>query len=286
MAEFLIGELAKLTEVSIQTLRYYDRIGLFQPQRVDERSGYRYYGTSQMFKLEVIKYLRHLGIGIPRIREFFAANRTDQQQFLKQREHQVTAEITELQGIQALLRGQQQQLQLKQDLAQRPVGQVYCRKLPVEMIATLTPSAPLTPADRPDVAFSELAKRVKLSGTVANLQYGCAYPLRDYERLSAIHYQMIFTQIFEPTANLPAENQQVLPAGTYLCTAFRWSHATYLAQLDVLKQAYRKQVGVTVPATVLEVSLLDGYDYATDASFLTELRILLPNRGESCGHVF
>lgn len=277
MAEFLIGELAKLSEVSIQTLRYYDRIGLFQPQRVDEKSGYRYYGTSQMFKLEVIKYLRHLGIGIPRIRDFFAASRADQQQFLKQREHQVTAEIANLQGIQTLLRGQQQQLQLKQDLAQRPIGQVYRRKLPAETVAALTPAAPLTPADRPDVAFSELAKRVKLSGTVANLQYGCAYPLRDYDRLSAIHYQMIFTQIFEPTVALPAENQQVLPAGTYLCTAFHWSQAIYLVRLEALKRAYRQQVGATIPATVLEVSLLDGYDYATDADFLTELRILLPD---------
>lgn len=38
-----IGELAKICRVSVQTLRYYDKIGLLCADRVDTDSGYRYY---------------------------------------------------------------------------------------------------------------------------------------------------------------------------------------------------------------------------------------------------
>ncbi len=39
---FLIGELAKLFNISTDTLRYYDKIGLLKP-KYDKDNGYRYY---------------------------------------------------------------------------------------------------------------------------------------------------------------------------------------------------------------------------------------------------
>ncbi|ANB57352.1 merR regulatory family protein [Anoxybacillus sp. B7M1] len=36
---FKIGEFAKLNKVSVQTLRYYDEIGLLKPIKVDAQTG-------------------------------------------------------------------------------------------------------------------------------------------------------------------------------------------------------------------------------------------------------
>jgi effector-binding domain-containing protein len=38
-----IGQMAKLNHVSEQTLRYYDKIQLLQPDNVNNENGYRYY---------------------------------------------------------------------------------------------------------------------------------------------------------------------------------------------------------------------------------------------------
>lgn len=40
-----IGEVAKIFHVSMGTLRHYEQAGLLDPEYVDEKTGYRYYGV-------------------------------------------------------------------------------------------------------------------------------------------------------------------------------------------------------------------------------------------------
>ncbi len=40
---FKIGELSKIAQVATSQLRYYNRIGLFQPRYINGFTGYRYY---------------------------------------------------------------------------------------------------------------------------------------------------------------------------------------------------------------------------------------------------
>ena len=54
--------MAKLHKISIQTLRYYDQLGLFRPVYVDQESNYRYYTIDQFSQLDIIKYLKYLGM--------------------------------------------------------------------------------------------------------------------------------------------------------------------------------------------------------------------------------
>jgi hypothetical protein len=45
---YKIGELSRLSQVPIRTLRYYDQIGLLVPAQVDRSSGYRCYAAEQL----------------------------------------------------------------------------------------------------------------------------------------------------------------------------------------------------------------------------------------------
>lgn len=40
---YTISEMARFFNVSSQTLRYYDKIGLYRPAVVNRENGYRYY---------------------------------------------------------------------------------------------------------------------------------------------------------------------------------------------------------------------------------------------------
>ena len=63
MKDYLnITQLAKLRNVTTETLRHYDRIGLFKPDYVDEFTGYRYYSMNQIELFDTIIDLRNLGV--------------------------------------------------------------------------------------------------------------------------------------------------------------------------------------------------------------------------------
>ncbi|MBR9648103.1 MerR family transcriptional regulator [Clostridium tyrobutyricum] len=66
-----ITDLARLRNVTTETLRYYDRIGLFKPIYVDPNTKYRYYSILQYEKLGTIKELRQLGMKLKEIKEYF-----------------------------------------------------------------------------------------------------------------------------------------------------------------------------------------------------------------------
>ena len=62
-----IRDFAKLAEVSMTTLRYYDEIGLLKPIHVDPETGYRFYTMDQLPYLHRILALKELGLGLTQI---------------------------------------------------------------------------------------------------------------------------------------------------------------------------------------------------------------------------
>ena len=67
-----IKEFASLCRCSTQTLRYYDRIDLLKPMRVDPWSGYRYYEASQAIDFVKIKNLQAADFSIDEIKALLA----------------------------------------------------------------------------------------------------------------------------------------------------------------------------------------------------------------------
>lgn len=68
--KYTVSELAKLFGISAQTLRYYDKIGLFQPDDIDETNNYRYYSYEQFFRLSMIVQLKRLDFSLEAVRRY------------------------------------------------------------------------------------------------------------------------------------------------------------------------------------------------------------------------
>lgn len=64
-----IGDFARLGNVSVRALRFYDAIGLLRPLHVDPGSGFRHYGPGQISRLHHIRVFQDLGFSLARIRE-------------------------------------------------------------------------------------------------------------------------------------------------------------------------------------------------------------------------
>lgn len=67
---FKIGDLAKIINVSVKTIRFYEEQGLIQPVEVDRWTGYRYYYQSSVEQLSKIIYLKDLGFSLKEIANF------------------------------------------------------------------------------------------------------------------------------------------------------------------------------------------------------------------------
>lgn len=64
-----IGKMAKANRVTIATLRLYDQLGLLKPTYTDQESGYRYCDIRQSSRLDFIRYMRDLGLGLEDIQD-------------------------------------------------------------------------------------------------------------------------------------------------------------------------------------------------------------------------
>jgi len=62
-----IGAFARIAQVSVKTLRFYDERGLLRPAHVDEWSGYRLYALEQLPRLNRILALKDLGLSLEQI---------------------------------------------------------------------------------------------------------------------------------------------------------------------------------------------------------------------------
>ena len=74
-----IGDFSKLSLVSVKALRYYDELGLLKPVQVDEFTGYRYYSTSQLTRLNRILALKDLGLALEQIAQLLDQDLTPDQ---------------------------------------------------------------------------------------------------------------------------------------------------------------------------------------------------------------
>jgi DNA-binding transcriptional MerR regulator len=74
-AMYKIGEFARLSQVPIRTLRYYDHIGVLVPAQVAP-SGYRGYAAEQLEQLNRILVLKDLGLSLDEIRTLLADRAT------------------------------------------------------------------------------------------------------------------------------------------------------------------------------------------------------------------
>lgn len=62
-----IGKMAELNRVSVPTLRLYDEKGLLKPRYTDPQTGYRYYSIDQNARLDMIVYMKELGMSLAQI---------------------------------------------------------------------------------------------------------------------------------------------------------------------------------------------------------------------------
>ena len=108
MKGLIIGELAKNADVNIETIRYYERLGLIlEPPRTE--SGYRIFPPEVIQRIKFIKRSQSLGFSLSEIHKLLTLTDSDSfsclevRQFASQKLKEIELKILDLQNIKSVL---------------------------------------------------------------------------------------------------------------------------------------------------------------------------------------
>lgn len=95
-----IGQMANLSNTTTQTLRHYDKIGLLEPNGINQKNGYRLYTLDQLHTMNIISFLKYTGMSLNEIKSFLH-NQTSEEmiRILEEQSSQLREKIKILEKI-------------------------------------------------------------------------------------------------------------------------------------------------------------------------------------------
>lgn len=260
---YSIGEVSKIKGVTKKALRFYESIGLLQPELVDAHNGYRYYTARQFILIDIIKAMRALQISPVTIKNVLQHQTMDdlmlfldeQKENARQKIDTMKLMLENITDVQALIRHSMYALTQQE---------VYHRNIAERKIITV----PWHASDGDEdaiLAFTRLEEIITARQLINTHESGILYKAGTEEAFvpDGYFYGVACTQ----KSNLADIIH--IPAGEYVCICFNGESAPSQMQ----KLASYCAAGEINPAVVIQIELLDNV-FATEPGN-NELQVLL-----------
>lgn len=178
-----IGDLSKISRVSVKTLRYYDEIGLLKPVAVDPSTGYRLYEYRQLLALHRILALKDLGFSLEEIGKLLDGNLTTEQMrgMLKLRQAEAREKVREEAERLDLVEARLRQIEQEDSVSKYDV---VIKRVEPQRVACLRATVPTPPEQ--GLLWQELDQQLKgqharMSGPCLTVYYDEGYRERDWD---------------------------------------------------------------------------------------------------------
>ena len=136
-----IGDFARLSQVSVVTLRYYDEMDLLKPVEVDAFTGYRFYSADQLPRLNRILALKDLGFSLDQIKLMLADGLTHEQlrSMLTLQRNEVEKRLTDEQERLSRIEARLRQIEMENKM---PNYDIVIKTAPAMLVATCRVTIP------------------------------------------------------------------------------------------------------------------------------------------------
>lgn len=265
--KFSIGQMARLHNVPIKTLRYYDEIGLFKPIEVDRENNYRYYSIEQFEQLNTINYLKFLGLSLKEIQRHLA--KRDEGCFLELLKNQ--KEITEnairrleLVRNQFSTRIKEIEWFLNMDIIEEPI----LKTLPVRAIVSLREQ--IYSEYEWELALRRLADKTNGNPSLFIGRVGLTVSLQNVLDKKFDEYNSVFILWEEPIEEVQAVNY--LREGEYACIHYRGNHSESKKYYDKLIHFIEK-LDYVIEGDSIERTVINQYITCDSNKYITEIQI-------------
>lgn len=166
---YTIGHVSRICGVSVQTLRYYDNIGLLSPSRTDPLTNYRYYSNMDILLVKIVQDLKTLRFSLEEIGRILNQSSLDGlTAALKSKKQETLEEIKRLQLAHSSIENRISQLDSLKDLNTKLDTEeegvlIELKKLPVRFIAFERRRA-VCGVDSSVVRFTQLFDKLEMHG--------------------------------------------------------------------------------------------------------------------------
>lgn len=267
---FTIGQMAKLHNMNVKTLRYYDEIGLFPPFEVDERNGYRYYSVDQFKDLDFILYLKEIGLSLDEIKEQLT-NRTIDSfvSTLKHYERVNREKIERALHIQEMI---EQRLVEFQQLTERvTVDQPFCETYDDRYF--IQNEQPIQSYEQLERSLRELVQENDHFLSVVIGKVGLTVDEVVSKGRALLAYDSIFIFINAHSLQWKTYDRvKRLSGGTYASIYFRGGHEQTIRPYEQL-QRYVAEKGLTVDSPYVMRVLIDRFVTDEPNDYLSILQV-------------
>lgn len=266
---FTIGEISRLFNINIRTLRYYDEIDLFKPIFIDKANSYRYYSTDQFEQLNTIKYLKALGMSLDTISYHLKKRSVDNIIELFEKQKKITEEkIKELELTKQKIQNRINQINYARQYHNLDVVQEI--RLQERRIVLLKEK--IKSNNDLELSIRHLENKANKNASIFNGKIGVSISIDKLKNKEFSEYDSIF--LFTEGERYNKNLIKVLPEGTYASIRFTGTHKNSPIYYDELLK-YIEEKGYTIIDDSIEITLIDFGLTTEKSEFVTEIQILI-----------
>lgn len=265
---FTIGEMSKLHNTPIKTLRYYDEIGLFKPIEIDINNRYRYYSIEQFEKLNTINYLKFLGLSLKEIKKHLEMRDVDYFFNLLKRQKEITEhKIKELELIKKRFENRMKEIQEVKNIQELEV--VKIKNIEERKILCLNEKI-CTKAEL-ELSLRKLENTSNIVSTIMIGRVGLTISMDNIKKMKFDQYNSIFI--------LPEENiyhkelMKTLKNGKYACLYYRGGDHNESEKYYKIMLTYLEKNNYTMSGDAIERIIVDKFISKDEKDYLTEIQI-------------
>lgn len=265
-SKYNIGEIAKIYNISTDTLRLYEKLELLVPKRSE--NSYRYYTIFDVWKLNVIKTMKSLGIQLKDIKKFLDNRSVEGEISLLEDEFEyIEKEIEDLiyqkNHIENRIEILKDAYSFKDDF------KIFYKNLPDRKVVYIKTS--ITLEDEVDLAYTRLSNNINDKISFFNRDFGMivSFDKARGEKLS--EYSRGFLIIENDTTH-----EDIISGGKYMIIRFKGPYTNTKKAYDIMFKEIEKKNLITddyfIERFIVDINLTDN-----EEEYLTEIQIRILN---------
>ena len=256
---FKIGEISKLYGIGVDSIRYYEEIGIIKPERSE--SGYRHYSIHDIWRLNVIRDLRSIGFTMEQIREYLEHHTVSSS--LSMLEDEKEAITKQVQHLQKLQKNVEHRLNTIHSAFSLPLDEIHLMTLPPRHCHRLFEG--YKHEEEMDFLMKQLINlnqnRLYIIGSN---QMGTMISLPSLLKKKTLSYQSVFL--------IDEEGSDLIDGGDYLCVTYRGNYeqsAYWGQQLAQYAHAHKFKIR----GDLLEILWIDIHTTSDESEYITQLQL-------------
>lgn len=256
---YKIGEISKLYNIGLDSLRYYEKIGILNPKRGP--NNYRQYSTGDIYRLNIIKDMRHLGFSMDKVIDYIQNRSIDHT--LKMFEEEIVMIDQKINELNQMKKSMLLRYDALKQAKTLEFDQFQIQYIPPRKCVTLKED--IIEDDNVDFLLTKLSKEYEKNlFVIANFNTGCFIDMKD-------NYQYKSVVILGETLE---SYEYMMEGGYYLTLTYQGKRQQSFQYLQKMND-YICNHGYQSDHKALELLLIDTHETSYSDEYMTQLQIKL-----------